>query len=43
MDDGLSRPSRKTRQRDRLIRTGAVMEFGSANIGILHVDANLAA
>jgi len=43
LDDGLSRPRRKTRQEDRLMRTRAITEFGSADIGILHVDANSAA
>ena len=43
LDDGLSRPRRKTRQGDRLTRTGAVEEFGSEDIGSLHADANSAA
>jgi len=40
LDDRLSRLSRKTRQEDRLTRTGAVTEFSSANISSLHTDAN---
>jgi len=43
LDDGLSRPRKKTHQEDRLTRTGAITKFGSADIGILHVDANSAA
>jgi hypothetical protein len=43
LDDGLSRPRRKTRQGDRLTRTGVVEEFGSEDIGSLHADANSAA
>jgi len=43
LDDGLSRPRRKTRQGDRLTRTGAVEEFDSEDIGSLHVEANSAA
>jgi len=43
LDDGLSRPRKKTRQGDRLTRIGAVAEFGSADIGSLHADANSAA
>jgi len=43
LEDGLSRPSSKTRQGDRLTRTGAIAEFGSADIGILHADVNSAA
>jgi hypothetical protein len=43
LDDGLSRPRRKTRQGDRLTRTGAVEEFGSEDSGSLHADANSAA
>jgi len=40
LDDGLSRPRRKTRQGDRLTRTGAVEEFSNEDIGSLHADAN---
>jgi hypothetical protein len=43
LDDGMSKPSRKTRQGHRLTRTWAVEEFGSAGIGSLHADANSAA
>jgi len=43
LDDGMSKPDRKTRQGHRLTRTGAVEEFGSEDIGSLHADANLAA
>jgi hypothetical protein len=43
LDDGLSRPRRKTRQGDRLTRTGAVEKFGSEDIGSLHAEANSAA
>jgi hypothetical protein len=37
------KPSSKTRQGDRLMRIGAVAEFSSADIGILHADMNSAA
>ena len=40
LDDGMSKPSRKTRQGHRLTRTWAVEEFGSEG---LHADANSAA
>jgi hypothetical protein len=40
LDDGMSKPGRKTRQGHRLTRTRAVEEFGSAGIGNLHADAN---
>ena len=43
LDDGLSKPSKKTHQGDRLMRTGVVVKFGSADIDSLHADANLAA
>ena len=43
LDDGISKPGRKTRQGHRLTRTGAVEEFGSEDIGSLHADANSAA
>jgi len=43
LDNGMSKPSRKTRQGHRLTRTGAVEEFGNEDIGSLHVDANSAA
>jgi len=43
LDDGLSMPSRKTRQGHRLTRTGAVEEFGNEDIGNLHADTNSAA
>jgi len=43
LDDGLSRLRRKTRQGDRLTRTGAVEEFSSEDIGSLHAEANSAA
>jgi len=43
LDDGLSRPRRKTRQGDRLTRTRAVEEFSSEDIGSLHAEANSAA
>ena len=43
LDDGLSKPSRKTHQGDRLTRTGVIVKFGSADIGSLHADANSAA
>jgi hypothetical protein len=36
----MSRPGKKTCQGDRLMRTGAVEEFGSEDIGSLHADAN---
>jgi hypothetical protein len=39
----MSKPGSKTRQGDRLMRTGAVAEFGSEDIGSLHADANSAA
>jgi hypothetical protein len=42
IDDGMSKPDRKTRQGHRLTRTWAVEEFGSEDIGNLHADANLA-
>jgi len=40
LDDGMSKPGRKTRQGHRLTRTGPVEEFGSKDIGSLHADAN---
>ena len=40
LDNGMSKPGRKTRQGHRLTRTGAVEEFGSEDIGSLHADAN---
>jgi hypothetical protein len=43
LDDGMSKPGRKTRQGHRQTRTGAVEEFGSEDIGSLHADANSAA
>lgn len=43
LDEGLSKPSRKTRQGDRLTRIGAIAEFGSVDRGSLHADANSAA
>jgi hypothetical protein len=43
LDDGMSKPGRKTRQGHWLTRTGAVEEFGSEDIGSLHADANSAA
>ena len=43
LDDGMSKPGRKTHQGHRLTRTGAVEEFGSEDIGSLHADANSAA
>jgi len=43
LDDGMSKPGRKTRQGHRPMRTGAVEEFGSEDIGSLHADANSAA
>jgi len=43
LDDGMSKPGRKTRQGHRLTRMGAVEEFGSEGIGSLHADANSAA
>lgn len=43
MDEGMSKPGEKTRQGHRLTRIGADEEFGSANIGSLHADANSAA
>jgi len=43
LDDGMSKPGRKTRQGQRLTRTGAVEEFGSEDIGSLHADVNSAA
>jgi hypothetical protein len=43
LDDGMSKPGRKTRQGHRQTRTGAVEEFGSEGIGSLHADANSAA
>jgi len=43
LDDGMSKPGRKTRQGHRLTRMGAVEEFGSEDIGSLHADANSAA
>ena len=42
-DEGMSKPGEKTRQGHRLTRIGADEEFGSANIGSLHADANSAA
>jgi hypothetical protein len=39
----MSKPDNKTYQGDRLMRIGAVAEFSSADIGILHADVNLAA
>ena len=43
LGDGMSKPGRKTRQRHRLTRTGAVEEFDSDDIGSLHAYANSAA
>jgi hypothetical protein len=43
LDDGMSKPGRKTRQGHRQTRTRAVEEFGSEDIGSLHADANSAA
>jgi hypothetical protein len=43
LDDGMSKPCRKTRQGHRQMRTGAVEEFGSEDIGSLHTNANSAA
>ena len=43
VDDGMSKPGRKTRQGHRLTRTRAVEEFGSEDIDSLHADANSAA
>ena len=43
LDDGMSKPGRKTRQGHRLTRTGPVEEFGSEDIGSLHANANSAA
>jgi len=43
LDDEMSKPGRKTHQGHRLMRTGAVEEFSSENIGSLHADANSAA
>jgi len=43
LDEGLSKPSRKTRQGDGLTRIGAIVEFGSVDRGSLHADANSAA
>jgi len=43
LDDGMSKPGRKTRQGHGHTRIGAVEEFGSEDIGSLHVDANSAA
>jgi hypothetical protein len=43
LDDGMSKPGRKTRQGHRQTRTGVVEEFGSDDIGSLHAEANLAA
>jgi hypothetical protein len=43
LDDGMSKPGRKTRQGHRLTRMGAVEEFGSEDIGSLYADANSAA
>jgi len=43
LDDGMSKPGRKTRQGHRQTRTGAVKEFDSEDIGSLHADANSAA
>jgi len=40
LDDGMSKPGRKTRQGQRQTRTGVVGEFDSAGIGSLHADAN---
>ena len=40
LDDGMSKPGRKTHQGHRLTRTGAVEEFGSEDIGSLHADVN---
>jgi len=39
----MSKPGRKTRQGHRQMRTGAVEEFSSEDIGSLHADANSAA
>jgi len=43
LDDGMSKPGRKTRQGHRQTRTGVVEEFDSDDIGSLHAEANLAA
>jgi len=43
LDDGMSKPGRKTRQGHRLTRTGAVEVFDSEDIGSLHAYANSAA
>jgi len=43
LDDGMSKPGKKTRQGHRLTRIGVVEEFGSEDIGSLHADANSAA
>jgi len=43
LDDGMSKPDRKTRQGHRLTRRGPVEEFSSEDIGSLHADANSAA
>jgi hypothetical protein len=40
LDNGMSKPGRKTRQGHRQTRTGAIEEFGSEDIGSLHADAN---
>ena len=40
LDDGMSKPGRKTRQGHSLTRTGAVEEFVGEDIGSLHADAN---
>jgi len=43
LDDGMSKPGKKTCQGHRQTRTGVVEEFGSEDIGSLHADANSAA
>ena len=43
LDNGIYRPGGKTRQGDRLTRTGAVAKFSSEDIGSLHADADSAA
>jgi hypothetical protein len=43
LDNGMSKPGRKTRQGHRQTRTRAVKEFGREDIGSLHADANSAA
>ena len=43
LDDGMSKPCRKTCQGHRLTRTGAVEEFDSKDVGSLYANANSAA